>query len=489
MPASLFEINTRPWVRRRAEELGRPATLDDMPDAELDRLAGMGFDWIWLLGVWQTGEEGRRIARTLPGLLEEYRRALPDFEERDVCGSCFALTGYTVRQDLGGVDAMGRCRKRLRDRGMRLMLDFVPNHTAVDHPWVAEHAEYYVPGTEEDLRRAPGNYRRVGTSPGEQILAHGRDPYFPGWTDTLQLNYAEPALQEAMAAELGHVAGQCDGVRCDMAMLVLPEIFEQTWGRRAAPFWPRAIASTRAAHPGFVFLAEVYWDLEWTLQQQGFDYAYDKRLYDRLRAGGARGVRDHLRAGLDYQGRLARFLENHDEPRAAEVFPEAVHRGAAAIAYLTPGLRFLHQGQPEGMQTRVPVQLCRGPREPVDQAIRSFYQRLIPCLHLDAVRRGTWRLVECAPAWEGNGTWDCFVAFAWEGDERRRLLGAVNYAANRSQCYAGIPFADLRGRPVRFRDLLSDAVYERDGDDLLQRGLYLDLPEWGYHLFDVTAVR
>ena len=151
-----------------------------------------------------------------------------------------------------------------------------------------------------------------------------------------------------MIAELGKISGQCDGVRCDMAMLILPEVFERTWGRRPEPFWPKAIASVRRQHPEFLFMAEVYWDLEWTMQQQGFDYAYDKRLYDRLREGHPQAVRGHLLAGLDYQNRLARFLENHDEPRAAATFPPGVHEAAAVVTYLAPGLRFFHQGQFEG---------------------------------------------------------------------------------------------------------------------------------------------
>ena len=83
-------------------------------------------------------------------------------------------------------------------RGLRLLLDFVPNHTGLDHPWVEEHPEYYIQGTEQDLAHAPQNYTRVTRTRGDLLLAHGRDPYFPGWPDTLQLDYANPATQEAM---------------------------------------------------------------------------------------------------------------------------------------------------------------------------------------------------------------------------------------------------------------------------------------------------
>ena len=142
-----------------------------------------------------------------------------------------------------------------------------------------------------------------------------------------------------------------------MAMLVLPEVFERTWGIRSAPFWPRATAEVRSQVPDFLFMAEVYWDLEWTLQQQGFDATYDKRLYDRLEHGASPAVRGHLQAALDFQDRLWRFLENHDEPRAAATFAPD-HRAAAVITFLSPGLRFFHQGQREGKRVRIPMHLA-----------------------------------------------------------------------------------------------------------------------------------
>ena len=97
-----------------------------------------------------------------------------------------------------------------------------------------------------------------------------------------------------MIGELLGIAEQCDGVRCDMAMLVLPDVFERTWGRRSPPSSgpKRHGECEKKKLPSFRFMAEVYWDLEWTMLQQGFDYAYDKRLYDRLREGQARPVRE-----------------------------------------------------------------------------------------------------------------------------------------------------------------------------------------------------
>jgi hypothetical protein len=297
------------------------------------------------------------------------------------------------------------------------------------------------------------------------------------------LNYAEPAFQQAMIGELERIAQHCDGVRCDMAMLILPEVFRRTWGRTPESFWPRAIETVRRSRSEFLFMAEVYWDLEWALQQQGFNYTYDKRLYDRLREGNSRKVRGHFRADIEFQRRSARFLENHDEPRAAAVFPADQHRAAAVLTFLCPGLRFFHDGQFEGRRKKVPVHLYRRPDEVVDKPLLQFYDKLLYCVNLTVTRNGKWSMPEVEPAWSDNWTADCFVCFAWSAPSRDRLLVVVNFAPNHSQCYVRLPFEDLAGRPVVLEDLIGSYVYERDGTELLERGLYIDIPAWGFHVF------
>ncbi len=484
---ALYQINARVWLTELSRALGRPAALDDIPDAELDRLVEMGFDWIWFLSAWQTGPAAQQVSRSNAGWRKEFQETLPDLCEEDIAGSGFAIQNYTVHRDLGGAAALARLRQRLQQRGLKLMLDFVPNHMAPDHPWIDAHPYYFVHGSETDLAQAPRNYCRVQTKNGPLVLAYGRDPYFEGWPDTLQLNYGNSELQQAMIWELLRIAGQCDGVRCDMAMLVLPDVFESTWGIRAELFWPKATEAVRREYPQFQFMAEVYWDREWTMLQQGFDYTYDKRLYDRLRDGHARPVREHFHAGLDYQNKMARFLENHDEPRAAATFSLEVHEAAAVITYLSPCLRFFHQGQFEGMMKRISPHLVRAPVEPLDGTLRQFYDGLLAVLRQPVVRDGQWRLLECGPAWDGNGTSDGFIAWSWEAQDGERRLIAVNYAGTQGQCYVRLPFPDLAGRTVRLKDLMGPAIYDRDGDDLVSRGLYLDLPPWSYHVFEMTV--
>jgi glycosidase len=483
----LYQFNTRVWLNERSRQLGRRATLDDLPDTALDEFVRQGFDWIWLLSVWQTGLAARAISRSNPVWRHEFQQTLPDLTDADIAGSGFAISGYRVHRSLGGNSGLARLRKRMQQRGLKLMLDFVPNHMAPDHPWVTEHPEYFVSGTDEQLAAEPQNYSRVETTGGERILACGRDPYFPGWSDTLQLNYGQPELQQAMREELLRIAGQCDGVRCDMAMLILPEVFQRTWGIAMEPFWPGTIAAVKQAATGFVFMAEVYWDLEWTLQQQGFDYCYDKRLYDRLRGRCARPVREHLLAGLDYQDHLARFLENHDEPRAAATFSDDEHRAAAVITFLVPGLRFFHQGQTEGRRVRISPHLVRAPDEPVNDALAQFYSRLLDVLRRPVVRDGDWKLVDANRAWEGNDTHDNIVAFVWQHPCDGQLIVAVNYAGHPGQARLRLPFELIAAATVTLRDLLSGHVYERSSDELNSAGLFVDLPAWGTHVLSVEV--
>jgi hypothetical protein len=492
---SIYQMNTRVLLQERSAELRRVTTLDDLSDAFLDDIAAKGFQWVWPLGVWQTGTVGPDIARADPALVEEWKRVLPDLRDEDITGSPFAIVGYDTHRDFGGDEALARLRERLARRGLSLLLDFVPNHVALDHPWVTEHPEWFVHGDERDLVRQPRNYVR-SRAPDGRILAHGRDPYFDGWRDTLQLDYRHAGLREAQIRELGRVADRCDGVRCDMAMLLQPQVFARTWGDRPppmdgtpityAPFWPEAIATVRGRHPHFTFVAEVYWDMEWELQQAGFDHTYDKRLYDRLVAGTATPVREHLCADPGYQDRSMRFLENHDEPRAAATFPRPVHEAAAVIALFARGLRFVHEGQLEGRTVHVSMHLARRPAEPIDVGLRDFYGRLLAALARPEAHDGEWRLWNCRAAWDGNPTHASFIVSSWQAGERR-LLCAVNYGPTQAQCRVTLDMPELRGRACTLVDLLGDARYEREGDELTGAGLFLDMPAWGRHVFELQS--
>lgn len=482
---SLYQIDARSWLYRCSKRAGRNLDLGEIPDLDLDRLRDRGFDWIWLLGVWQTCPAAAAASRRIADE-QHYRDSLPDFSNEDITGSRFAVCSYDVHVDFGGSEALRTVRERLRTRGIRLMLDFVPNHTALDHAWISEHPDYYVPGSASDLAQKPSDYFEAGTNAGPKILAHGRDPYFPGWIDTAQLNYGNPAVQSVMKKGLQHVATLCDGVRCDMAMLLLPDVFHKTWGIDIQPFWADAITGARQVNPKFVLMAEVYWNRERELQELGFDYTYDKTLYDDLVRGKVDAVHDHLTADLTYQDKSVRFLENHDEKRVAAVLPRDMHEAAAIVTYFVPGLRFFHDGQLEGCRVRPNIHLRRRAVEPADAGLAEFYSRLLGCLKRD-VAQGDWSLLETLPAWDGNPTQTNFLCFAWGQAAWPRYLVAVNFAPCQSQCYVKLPFAAPPASTLVFRDVMGNDVYDRDGAGLNTRGLFLDLPAWRYNVFEVAA--
>ncbi len=484
---ALYQVNTRTYLTSLSERLGRKATLDDFRDEDLDLYVANGFEWIWLLSVWRTGAKGMEISRSREEWKHEFTETLPDLKEQDIPGSGFAIAGYNVHEQMGGDDALTRLRTRLTERGLKLMLDFVPNHTAIDHPWVEQHPDYYIEGNEDLVRLQPDNFTRVHTKNGSKVFAYGRDPYFSGWPDTLQLNYGNPSLQDEMIRQLVKISNQCDGVRCDMAMLVLPDVFERTWGKSCQLFWPRATGEVQRKHPGFVFMAEVYWDLEWTLQQQGFSYTYDKKLYDRLKEGRATPVREHFFADSEYQRKSARFLENHDELRAAKAFPDDKHRAAATLTYFSQGLRFFHDGQLEGKVKRISPHLSRGPEENVNQKLADFYKRLLTALK-KPIFQSTWKLLNASPINGTDGSYQNYIAFAWEGTKGKKSLVVINYSMERSRCFLNTSFDDLRGSTWNLIDQLSDVRYLRDGNELATQGLYLDEPGWNAYVFLVEKV-
>lgn len=485
---SLYEINTWVWLAELSAAEGRQVTLGSVPSREWDALAQRGFDAVWLMGAWQRSPAGRAAAGRTSALLATFLRALPDYADADNVGSPFCVRGYAADEALGGPEGLAAAREELARRGIRLLLDFVPNHLAPDHPWVASHPEYFVRGSAEDGRSDPHAFSLVdGTA-----FARGRDPHFPPWPDVLQLNAFDAGLRAATRETLLDVASQCDGVRCSLAMLVLDQVFERTWGERAGPrpeeeYWETLIAAVKVEHPGFLFVAEGYWDLEWELLQQGFDYCYDKRLYDRLESGSPQSVWLHLCARLDFQARLLRFLENHDEKRAAALFPPEREKAAALTAATLPGARLFHDGQLDGRRLKVPIFLGRRPREEADPELAAFHRTLLAALDAPVFRDGEWDLCECN-GWPDNLTHQNLVAWCWRAPDDRRLV-VVNLSDRPSQARVAVPWDDLGGEPWRLDDTLSGQRYDRDGSELAGQGLFVDLAPWQCHFFRVVRAR
>jgi hypothetical protein len=485
----VYELNTWIWLQELSARAGRRISLAEVPQEELEKIRDYGFDALWLMGVWTRSPAARRLAWETTCLHAEYRKVLPDYGENDVIASPYSVRDYVVEPHLGDNRGLAALRKRLHKLGIGLILDFVPNHLAPDHRWTGEHPEYFVQGSPADQAAHPEWYFRQSDADGGHVFAYGRPPAYYVWTDTVQLDYRRSATREAMTAILLQLARLCDGVRCDMAMLTTREIFTQSWGGQfegpQPEFWPAAIAKAKAVNPSFLLIAEAYdmgLDMPYKLQQFGFDFTYDKLLYDRLAGNDIPGVVAHLAADIGYQRRLVRFIENHDEARALSHFGFERSKLAAITATTVPGMKLLHQGQLEGASLRIPVQLARRTIEP--PRFDGFYPRLLGVLKHPVFDEGQWRLLSARPAWPGNDSHAKMITYCWRHGEHRRLI-ALNLDDHRSQGYVPLHELQLTPAPWRFRDELGTEVFLRDGAELLQKGIYLDMPALGYHLFAV----
>ncbi len=484
---TIYEINTWVWLSGLIKRSGCPLDLGSVPSAEWDAIAHYGFDAVWLMGVWERSPAGIAIANGHADLVAEFHRTLPDFAPGDNVGSAYCVRRYVVDQHLGGPQGLAIARQELARRGMSLILDFVPNHVAPDSPWIVEHPEHFMQGSAADPEREPAAYLEIGG----KFFARGRDPYFPPWSDVVQVNAFAPGFRQAVIELLLDIADQCDGIRCDMAMLLMNKVFAQTWAGRAGPapateYWPTVIDAVKKQHPRFLFIAEAYWDLEWELQQQGFDLCYDKRLYDRLAHDQPEGIRLHLCGDLRYQEKLLRFIENHDEPRVAAAFPPAKARAAAVTMATIPGAKLFHEGQFEGRRIKVPTFLGRGPEEPNDAEWQGFYRKLLAVIHTPVFRDGVWTLCPCL-GWPDNQSYQKLEAWCWTRDDDRRLV-LVNLSDGAVQARVHVPWDDLGGKVWRLEDALSNSTYDRDGSEIQSEGLYVELAPWAGQIFALHAI-
>ena len=490
-PASptVYEINTWVWLSELGVAAGRPLSLGEVPDQELERIAGYGFDGVWLMGVWQRSPAAGNVSRTHPAWQDSFRKALPGCSDLDISGSPYAILDYRVDPALGGDRALADLRARLWDLGLRLMLDFVPNHMALDHKWLRTHPARLVQGTAEDLDRAPANYYRAAEGQPANIFAHGRDPYFDGWPDTVQLDYRQPETRRAMSDILLSIAECCDGLRVDMAMLVMNEVFNRTWGGESdsqePEFWSQAMSALRARHPEFLMLAEVYWDMEDALLRMGFDYCYDKPLYDRLLDGEAGSVRRCIGDRMAMQPYLARFIENHDERRAAAAFGHERSRAAAVAALTLPGLRLLHEGQLEGRQVRLPVHLARRQDEQPLESMERFYRRLLAVLGEAIFHQGAWQLVEPVPAAAGDQGFENAICYQWVLDDQICLV-VSNLSAWQTEFRLPIQMPQPASPGWRLQNWMGEAIPGDYSGDLSGRGLLVDLPGYGFSIVSLV---
>jgi glycosidase len=487
---ALYEINTAAWLFELSKKLGRRISLGKVPGEEWDRIKTLGMNFVWLLGVWSRSQEGRKVALGDPIIRNSFVEVLPGCTNDDIIGSCFSIGAYEPDPLIGTWQDLESVRRELNNREIGLVLDFVPNHTGLDHPWTRQHPEYYISVNRKEYLKDKDAFFPVTNEGKISYLAHGRDPYFPPWTDTAQLNYFNPDTRRAMIGRLKEISRYCDGVRCDMAMLVLNNIFQRDWGwanqtegypGATQEFWTEAIREV----PELVYIAETYWDTEWTLQQLGFDFTYDKKLYDRIRNSPAQEIYLHLKADISYQSKLVRFIENHDELRSLTAFGKSKTEMAAVLVSTLPGMRFYYQGQFEGLKIKMPIQLRQTKFEAVDLDMQNFYQTLLSKVNETVFHGGKWRLKEVFK--DIDNTAENLIAYLWkmEGESRLVILNISRSAAQGRVCFQD----DISEQAeYLFTEIFTGNTFTRSGLFMAHPGLSFTLAGYQAQIFDVSVV-
>ena len=275
----------------------------------LDAIRDMGVDIIWLMPIHPVGRIKRKGSLGSPYAISDYRAVNPEFG---------TMEDFTALVD------------DIHAHGMKCIIDVVYNHTSPDSILAAEHPEWF-------YHKADGSFgNRVGD-----------------WSDIIDLDYSNKELWDYQIDTLKMWAGIVDGFRCDVAPLV------------PLDFWLRARDEVERVRPGCVWLSEsveppfityirgMGWDaLSDSEIYQAFDIAYDYDIMDDFRAA-LRGDTARYAEALNRQESMypanyikLRFLENHDQPRAAFIIPdERALRNWTALIYFSKGMTLLYAGQ------------------------------------------------------------------------------------------------------------------------------------------------
>ncbi len=445
----ILEINTRAWLDRLQTKHGRRFLLDEIPDQYWQMFKERGFDAVWLMGVWTPSPKAAEIARTNPDVQQQIRQVVPDFDPQDIIASPYAIYKYEPAADLGGEESLKKLRAKLNAMGIALFLDFVANHTALDCPAVTSDPDLYI-NTGKEAPRVHKDW--FFQNPNGIWIAHGRDPYFAPWTDTAQLNYFNPRTKEVMLGHLLKVADLCDGVRCDMAMLTLNKVHRDTWWEFIGgnlpkeEFWSVALERVHEKHPEFTFIAEVYWGLEWEIQEMGFDYTYDKVLYDRLRFSTPENIKGHLGAEHLFQMRSIRFTANHDEEESLKAFGREKSLAATTLIATLPGARMIHLFQMMGRPARVPIQYVKDAFAE-DEPVRDYYAKLLKIASQPAFHGGQWSLTEVSACGEDSS---CRNVLAWTWKQMNTASTVlINYSDQPATCHVKLRMAGGEGKQMK----------------------------------------
>jgi glycosidase len=419
--------NVHVWLGQLSERHQRPiATLDAIPDVELDRLASWGVTGLWLIGLWERSRASARIKRMMG--------------DADAVASAYSLEDYRVADVLGGGAAFAELKARAWRRGIRMATDMVPNHVGIDSRWVIEHPDWFISldrppfpsysfgGTDLcddgrvgifiedhywDRSDAAVVFRRRDHWTGdERFIYHGNDGTGMPWNDTAQLDYRKPEVREAVIQTILHVARQSPVIRFDAAMTLTKRHFHRLWfpepgtggdipsraghGMTRAEFdaampeefWREVVDRVAAEAPDTLLLAEAFWLLEgYFVRTLGMHRVYNSAFMNMLRDERNADYRHLIRSTLEFDPRILKryvnFMSNPDERTALDQFgKDGKYFGVATLMATLPGLPMFGHGQVEGLAEKYGMEFYRArwSEQPDEWLVRRHERQLFPLL-------------------------------------------------------------------------------------------------------------
>ena len=478
---NILQVSTRPWLYGLSLKYNKKiSTLESIPDEVLEDIQSKGFDMLWIMGIWSLGTVGLEHDKTEPTRLENYKKLLPDFTLDDVIGSPYSIKEYTANREIcpNGDEDIKTFRMKLNKYNIKLMLDFVPNHTSIDSPQTKDNIDYYIRAPKE--MKEPYDEKRFL----KNGIAFAGIKGIVYWTDVAQLNYWNPKTVRFQIDNLKKVASLCDGIRCDVAQILINDNFGSNWEEELKSwgwtkpekeFWDIAIKEVKNEFPNTIFLSESYGDVYKELIKEGFDYCYDKDLLDKFVKEDIKVIKEYIEGNKNYNDHLCHFLENHDHNRAMELFKEDANKAKTVgiAVYTVPGMRFFFQDQWLGLKNRLEVQLRRSYKEDGNDAIKEFYSKFFPIIQKKVFKYGQWLSVEI----KGKDA-DKLMSWMWvDKENKENIITVINY--NNEKCEGIFTLSPgYEGKEVK--DLFTDTVYPINSDKTIS----LTIDEYGYKLLN-----
>ena len=540
------------WLGQLAKTYQREVnTLDQIPDAELDRLARYGFSALWLIGVWERSPSSQQIKRIAGN--------------QEAISSAYSLYDYVIAHDLGGEWALDNLRQRCAQRGIRLASDMVPNHTGLYSKWTVEHPDWFIqldyppypdyqfngPDLSPDgriglfiedgywdKRDAAVVFKHLDRGNGRvRYIYHGNDGTSTPWNDTAQLNYLIPEVREAVIGTILHVARQFPIIRFDAAMTLAKKHYQRLWyplpghgsgvPSRAehgmdrasfdevfpAEFWREVVDWVAVEAPDTLLLAEAFWLMEgYFVRTLGMHRVYNSAFMNMLKMEENAKYRQTVKNVLEFEPeilkRFVNFMNNPDERTAVEQFgKEGKYFGATVLLVTMPGLPMFGHGQVEGFHEKYGMEYRRAYwDEPVDQHMLARHESdIFPLMRRRHIFSGSEQFT-LYDFFAGHGVNENVFAYSNRNDGERGLILFHNaYATTagwiRSSCAVlrknasggnslvqttlgeSLGFKGDGRHYYSFRDYASGLSYLRNGRDLCDKGLYVEMGAYEYHAF------